>query len=151
MPETKRHKFDLWVRKITGSNKWQPTLVFLPEKFHGQKSLVGYSSWGHKELDMTERLSIHTRFRHLKFIQDWINYLLLSTFLHLWISVTKMTHHNSIPLSHLPNIVKLWISVNFISQLNSISELSTLIKSNSLTSSRSYLYIKNLVKKKALP
>ena len=58
-----------------------------------------------------------------------------------------MTHHNSIPLSHLPNIVKLWISVNSISQLNSISELSTLIKSNSLTSSSSYLYNKNLVKK----
>ena len=25
-------------------------------KSHGQRSLVGYSSWGHKELDMTERL-----------------------------------------------------------------------------------------------
>ena len=24
---------------------------------HGQRSLVGYSAWGHKELDMTERLS----------------------------------------------------------------------------------------------
>ena len=28
--------------------KWQPTLVFLPGKLHGQKSLVGYSPWGHK-------------------------------------------------------------------------------------------------------
>ena len=27
---------------------------FLPGKFHGQRNLVGYSSWGHKELDMTE-------------------------------------------------------------------------------------------------
>ena len=33
--------------------KWQPTLVFLPGKFHGQRSLVGYSPWGFKELDMT--------------------------------------------------------------------------------------------------
>ena len=32
----------------------QPTLVFLPGEFHGQRSLVGYSPWGHKELDMTE-------------------------------------------------------------------------------------------------
>ncbi|CAN0509755.1 unnamed protein product [Rangifer tarandus platyrhynchus] len=32
----------------------------LPGKFHGQRSLVGKSSWGHKELDTTERLSIHT-------------------------------------------------------------------------------------------
>ena len=28
--------------------------VFLPEKFHGQRSLVGYSPWGPKGLDMTE-------------------------------------------------------------------------------------------------
>ena len=37
--------------------KWQPTPVFLPEKFYGQRSLVGYSLWSHKELDMTEQLS----------------------------------------------------------------------------------------------
>ena len=28
--------------------------VFLPGKSHGQSSLVGYSPWGHEELDMTE-------------------------------------------------------------------------------------------------
>ena len=39
-----------------GGWKWQPTPVFLPEKFHGQRSLAGYSPWGHKESDMTERL-----------------------------------------------------------------------------------------------
>ena len=33
---------------------WQPTPVFLPGEFHGQRSLVGYGSWGHKELDTTE-------------------------------------------------------------------------------------------------
>ena len=36
--------------------KWHPTPVLLPGKFHGWKSLVGYSPWGHKESDMTERL-----------------------------------------------------------------------------------------------
>ena len=30
------------------------TPVFLPRKFHGQRSLAGYSPWGHKESDMTE-------------------------------------------------------------------------------------------------
>ena len=35
----------------------QPTPVFLPGEFHGQRSLAGYSTWGHKELDMTEQLS----------------------------------------------------------------------------------------------
>ena len=35
--------------------KWQPTPVFLPGESHGWKSLVGYSPWGRKESDMTER------------------------------------------------------------------------------------------------
>ena len=39
--------------------KWQPTPVFLPGKSHGQRSLVGYSPWGHKESDTTERLHFH--------------------------------------------------------------------------------------------
>ena len=38
--------FNPWVRKIPWRRKWQPTLVFLPEKFHGQRSLVNYSPWG---------------------------------------------------------------------------------------------------------
>ena len=42
-----------WVGKIPW-RKQQPTPVLLPGKSHGQRSLVGYSSWGHKELDMTE-------------------------------------------------------------------------------------------------
>ena len=33
--------------------QWQPTPVFLPREFHGQRSLVGYSPWGHKESDTT--------------------------------------------------------------------------------------------------
>ena len=37
----------------------QPTPIFLPGEFHGQRSLVGYSPWGHKESDMTEQLT-HT-------------------------------------------------------------------------------------------
>ena len=37
-----------------------PTLVILSGKFHGQRSLVGYSLWGCKELDMTEHAHMHT-------------------------------------------------------------------------------------------
>ena len=33
-----------------------PTSIFLPGEFHGQRSLAGYSPWGHKESDMTEQL-----------------------------------------------------------------------------------------------
>ena len=39
---------DLWRRE------WQPTPVLLPGKSHGQRSLVGYRPWGHKESDTTE-------------------------------------------------------------------------------------------------
>ena len=35
-----------------------PIPVFLPGEFHGQRRLVGYSPWGCKESDMTERLSL---------------------------------------------------------------------------------------------
>ena len=33
-----------------------PTPVLLPGEFHGQRSLAGYSPWGHKELDVTEHV-----------------------------------------------------------------------------------------------
>ena len=38
--------------------KWHPTPIFLPGEFYGWKSLAGYSPWSHKELYMTERLSL---------------------------------------------------------------------------------------------
>ena len=50
----KRHGFDPWVGKIPWRRTWQPTSVFLPGEAHGQRSLVGYSPQGHKELDTTE-------------------------------------------------------------------------------------------------
>ena len=49
-----RPRFDPWVGKMSWRRKWQPTLVFLPGESHGQRSLVGYSPWHHKELDTTE-------------------------------------------------------------------------------------------------
>ena len=46
-------------------SKWHPAPVFLPGESHGQRSLVGYSPWGRKELDMTGPLNrnflIHSR------------------------------------------------------------------------------------------
>ena len=44
------------VRKIPWRRKWQPTLVFLPGKSHGQRSLVGLSSWSHNELGTIEHM-----------------------------------------------------------------------------------------------
>ena len=47
---------ETWVGMILWRRKWQPTLVVLPGKSHGRRSLVGYSPWGRKESDTTERL-----------------------------------------------------------------------------------------------
>ena len=52
--------WETWVRALGWEDpwrrKWQPTPVLLLGKSHGQRSLVGYSLWGRKELDTTERL-----------------------------------------------------------------------------------------------
>ena len=55
--------FDPWVRKIPRIRKQQPTPVLLPRKFHGWKSLAGYSPWGRKESDTTEQLHSLTHSR----------------------------------------------------------------------------------------
>ena len=41
-------------RRFPWRKAWLPTPVFLPVKFHGQRSLVGYSPQGHKEADTTK-------------------------------------------------------------------------------------------------
>ena len=46
--------------KIPWRKAWQPSPVFLPGESHGQRSLEGYSPWGRKELDTTERVTLHT-------------------------------------------------------------------------------------------
>ena len=48
--------------------EWQPTPVFLPGKFHGQRSWAGCSPWGCRELDTTE----HT---HTKTLIDFFSNL----------------------------------------------------------------------------
>ena len=57
-PANKREVRD--TGSISGSGRfpwrraWQPTQVFLPGESHGQRSLAGYSPWGHKESETTE-------------------------------------------------------------------------------------------------
>ena len=52
-----------------------PTPVFLPGEFHGQRSQVDYSPWGHKESEMTERL-------HFTYIYTFIVYTHTYTHVH---------------------------------------------------------------------
>ena len=65
--------WEMWVWSLGQGNplrrKWLPTLVLLPREFHRQRALVGYSPWGHKELDMTEWLTLWTYCG--KFFKRW--------------------------------------------------------------------------------
>ena len=59
LPACRTSRFDPWVGKIPWRRKWQSTPVFLPAELHGQRSLVGYSPQGRKQLHRTEWLT-HT-------------------------------------------------------------------------------------------
>ena len=58
--QCRRPRFSPWVGKIPWRREWRLTSVSLPEEFHGQRNPVGYSPWGRKESDTTERLNTHT-------------------------------------------------------------------------------------------
>ena len=78
--------------KSPGGVKWQPIPVFFPVKFHGTRNLVGYSPWGHKELDMTKHP--HT------YIYDLSLFLLcVSHFSCVQLFVTPWTVAHQAPLS----------------------------------------------------
>ena len=74
--QCRRCGFNSWMGKILWRRKWQPTLVFLPGKSHGDRSLVGYRPWGHKrvsnklgtklqqQLDCTSRWEIDKKGRY---------------------------------------------------------------------------------------
>ena len=58
--QCRRPGFDPWVGKILWKRICQPSLVFLPGEFHGQRNLLGYSPCYYKESDMNEYTHKHT-------------------------------------------------------------------------------------------
>ena len=75
--QCKRSGFDPWDGKIPWRRERWPTPVFLPGEFYGQRSLEGYSLWGHKQLDTTERLThthvyIYTYIHSYKYKNVWL-------------------------------------------------------------------------------
>ena len=67
MAETVKHLVttqETWVQSLGREDLLEKEMathsVFLPVKSHGERSLGGYSLWGHKESDTTERLSTPT-------------------------------------------------------------------------------------------
>ena len=57
-----RHGFNPQIGKNPWRRAWQSTLVFLPGKFQGERSLAGYSPWGGKQLDTTEAIEHSSAF-----------------------------------------------------------------------------------------
>ena len=83
--QCRRPGFSPQVRKVPWSRDWLHTPVFLPGEFHGQRSMAGYSPWGHKESDTTEWLRSTFINRH-----STLRKSLSSLFIHLFTSV--LTH-----------------------------------------------------------
>ena len=63
LTKCRRPGFNSCFGKSPWRKEWLPSPLFLPEEFHGQRSLVGYSPWGCKQSDMTERLTLSLSLR----------------------------------------------------------------------------------------
>ena len=93
----KRHRFNIWVRKIPWRRPWQPTPVFLPgiflNKWNVQGSLTGYSPSGHKEVDVTQA-SWHTHaWAYVVCGLDWITWIRVQGYInHRWFPRPRHTH-----------------------------------------------------------
>ena len=74
LPTMQETGSDPWIGKIPCRRKWKPTPVILPGKFHGRRSLVGYSPWDLKESDMTKQLHF------MKKKGKWFQFLLHLSF-----------------------------------------------------------------------
>ena len=78
--QCRRPGFNSWVGSLPWRREWKPTPVFLPEKFHGQKSLAHYSPWCHKELDMNEWLTLTLFFTEAEVVGNTQMWVLLISF-----------------------------------------------------------------------
>ena len=75
---------------IPWRREWQPTPVFLPGKFHGQRSLPDSNPWGYKELDMIEQLQVWGELTVFWFAFPW-QLVMLSIFSRAcWPSVSSL-------------------------------------------------------------
>ena len=94
LPAMQETQVPSWVRKIPWRREWQLTPVLLPGEFHGQRSLVGFTPWGSKELDMTGQLTRSTK--SLSFICYFSENLLFFVKVLLWAQVLTpiwVAHH----------------------------------------------------------
>ena len=76
--QCRRCRFDPRVGEIPWRREWQPTLVFLPRKFHGQRSLVGCSPSSCKRIIydlVTKQLYIYVFFFRFFYLRSYYKIL----------------------------------------------------------------------------
>ena len=123
-PMQDTHWFHLWSGKIPWRRKGQPTSVFWSGESHGQRSLGGYSPWGHKESDTTEHARNYTGVREWACVgkkkgplgwgvsEKWAPPASLSPCQHSFSSGKPRTWHNLkiFVVSYLHSLSEGWIS-----------------------------------------
>ena len=71
--QCRRHRFDALVGKIPWRRKWKATSVYLLRKYHGQRSLMGYSLWECRRFSCN-LVTKHQQPPHVYFIHHyWLN------------------------------------------------------------------------------
>ena len=112
-----------WIGKIPWRSKWQPTPVFLPGEFYGQRRLAGYSSWGHKESDTTERLTLSLTSSVLGNL-GWSQASFYTVVSQISEDTTSSLSRCTFPLLASPFLPVTPISPSLLFSLNSVSNLS---------------------------
>ena len=125
----KSHRLDPWFGKIPLRKKWQPTAVFLPEEFHGQRNLAGYSPQGRKS---RTQLSVSTDSNQYDVNQCTENKLMSGNYI---VKGTQTNLHTSLQKSVSCFLKKLemWRKIKssdfLLSPLQSASTLLQVVKS----------------------
>ena len=98
----RRHGFNPWVKKVLCRRKRQPTPVFLPGKFHGQRNLVGFSPYSWIWSDTTEGLTCPIDF--LEIIPESLSSVLMRIGFHLC-DRNALLSHREVALPFLPEFL----------------------------------------------
>ena len=101
----------------------RPTPVFLPGEFYGQRRLAGYSSWGHKESDTTERLTLSLTSSVLGNL-GWSQASFYTVVSQISEDTTSSLSRCTFPLLASPFLPVTPISPSLLFSLNSVSNLS---------------------------
>ena len=112
----RRHRFDPWVRKIPWSRKWQPTPVFLPRKFRGQKSLVAIVHGVEKsQISLINWARTHTVINRSHRTSIKMCCARLSCFSRVWLFPTLWTTAHQAPLDNRSQYFKAKVYIFFLS------------------------------------